>query len=117
MLFYLLWPGCRDVLPQAWGSRILQLSSHIAILGYGAYAGQYTLCSPGDIPFCFLLYCFSGFQMKLTATQVKGKLQESYALSVILNFLAFKCVSKRIISRNTLGITAGEAQAMTCYLF
>lgn len=79
MLFYFLWPGCRDVhVPRAGCSRILQLSSHVAILDYaGAHAGQYTLRSPGDIPFCFLLHCFSGFQMKLTATQVKGKLQET----------------------------------------
>ena len=47
----------------------LTISSHAAALGNGAYAGViHAVLSPGDLPSCFLLHCFSGFEMKLTAT-------------------------------------------------
>lgn len=65
------------------------ISSHTATLGYGPYAVIHTVLSPGDLPLCFLLHCFSGFEKKLTTTQLKEKLQETVMFLEILLVLIF----------------------------
>jgi len=66
------------------------VTSHAAALGYGAYAStMHAVLSPGDLPLCFLLHCFSGFEMNLTGIHLKGKLRETVMPLEILFFLIF----------------------------
>lgn len=68
----------------------LTISPHAAALGYGAYASViHAVLSPGDLPLCFSLHCFSGFEMKWTAIWVKGKLQDTVMPLEMLLLLIF----------------------------